>query len=546
MRQSALVRPLHLLAALVAMGIAGCGVRTPLNGAPGTSVSDAGPDRVDGAASCTTSSQCDDGLICNGPEACVGNQCRTGTPLRCDDGIACTIDACTESAGCVSRPDATRCNDGEQCIPSVGCTGSCTSFESNCFDGADDDCDGAVDCADVDCVEVGVCGCLPSERSCFDGRDDDCDGTIDCGDADCVSLGVCECTMQEWACLDGVDNDCDGLFDCSDPNCNAVCNCTGIVTEETGDFCQNNADDDCDGLVDCAEPSCMRSPVCAACSTPFESRCVDQTDDDCDGLLDCADPDCSFNFFCTPSCSPTAPFERQCLDGLDDDCNGLTDCFDPSCTRRPECSACTPFESFEQQCFDGLDGDCDGFPDCADPDCMRSPACGACEPISRTEVRCRDGFDDDCDGLLDCADPDCAGRPFCQDAGGPSVDAGGPSVDAGVDGGLVICLNAESSLALCRNNVDDDCDGLADCADPDCVGPTGECCNGIDDTGEGIIDELACPCRTDPQCGGAGLPQVCYEAVGRCAPSCRIFPSGCGLIGLGPCNVMTGECALPR
>jgi hypothetical protein len=51
------------------------------------------------------------------------------------------------------------------------------------------------------------------------------------------------------------------------------------------------------------------------------------------------------------------------------------------------------------------------------------------------ETNCNDGWDNDCDGLADAADPDCAGKVGEQ----------------------------------CANLVDDDGDGLVDCADPDCA-----------------------------------------------------------------------------
>jgi hypothetical protein len=45
-------------------------------------------------------SGCSDGDRCNGAEACRAGTCMAGTPLACDDGNACTVDACTAQQGC--------------------------------------------------------------------------------------------------------------------------------------------------------------------------------------------------------------------------------------------------------------------------------------------------------------------------------------------------------------------------------------------------------------------------------------------------------------
>jgi len=141
----------------------------------------------------------------------------------------------------------------------------------------------------------------------------------------------------------------------------------------------------------------------------------------------------------TPVCEPTEPTEVSCGDGTDNDCDGLVDADDPDCQ-------CTPGEpTTEITCNDGLDNDCDGLIDASDPDCPTGMACSnyvdkgtcnndpscvwegspkngtcvdapTCTPTSGDEIGlCGDGIDNDCDGVIDCADTaDCGSDPICQ------------------------------------------------------------------------------------------------------------------------------------
>ena len=77
----------------------------------------------------------------------------------------------------------------------------------------------------------------PTEISCGDGADNDCDGLVDCLDPDCEAVtcapgrvcaagncsGACVASeTPEASCGDGADNDCDLNVDCADQDCNGA------------------------------------------------------------------------------------------------------------------------------------------------------------------------------------------------------------------------------------------------------------------------------------------------------------------------------------
>lgn len=124
-------------------------------------------------------------------------------------------------------------------------------------------------------------------------------------------------------------------------------------------------------------------------------------------------------------------------------------------------------------CNDSVDNDCDALTDCDDAaDCNADPACavctdtdndtysvegGACGPVDCNDTDplvnpgaaevCDDTIDNDCDALFDCDDPDCDGDPACNVCIPTADNEKGPR---------------------CTDGLDNDCDGLTDCEDPDC------------------------------------------------------------------------------
>lgn len=99
-------------------------------------------DRVDhdasACAACALDADCDDGAFCNGPERCDQGLCLAGTAPRLDDGIACTVDACDESADQVTHDASacqTVCGDGTQAASEA-----CDDGNAEAGDGCDPTC----------------------------------------------------------------------------------------------------------------------------------------------------------------------------------------------------------------------------------------------------------------------------------------------------------------------------------------------------------------------------------------------------------------------
>jgi cysteine-rich repeat protein len=218
---------------------------------------------------------------------------------------------------------------------------------------------------------------------------------------------------------------------------------------------------------------------------------------------------------CSSSCTIEPPPEI-CENSVDDDGDGLVDCADPDCENDPACSppicgdgALDPGE----ECDDGNDTDGDG--------------CSSSCTIEPTETICDDRIDEDGDGLVDCADPDCENDPFCLCGNG--ILEGNEECDDGNntdgDGCSSSCTLENPQSEVCDNSMDDDSDGMVDCADPDCQDdPYCLCGNGVVDPGESCDDgdgENTDSCPDDPSTGGTCQPAACgdghlYQGVEEC------------------------------
>jgi hypothetical protein len=536
-----------------------------------TPPSDAAVDAVADAPAreCTGNADCDDGLYCNGSETCVDNVCAPGDAPAIDDGIDCTIDTCDEDADRGSNaPDNAACDDGLYCngIESCDLVTGCVSNDAPVLD------DG-VDCTDDTCDEdTDAILHTPDDGACDDGAfcngAELCDSTAGCmaGVApdpdDSIACTVDSCdeatdaivnAPNDGACGDGdacTDDTCTAGVGCSRPFICACMNaadcndgnpctndaCTGgscVYTDNTascddGLYC-NGADMCAGGVCTHAGDPCAGGPMCArtcteatdSCFSPSGTACTGDgnpcTNDVCNAAGACTHPantaPCSDGLYCNgadvcsagacthpgdpcasgaicndtcnePADSCATPAGVACTsDGnvcTDDRCNGSGTCAHPAntapcddglyCNGADVCSggACT---HAGDPCAGGAtcNDSCNESGDhcyapagamCTDDGVVcTADVCdgaGTCAHVAAPESACGNAMDDDCDGMTDCADSDCAG------------DACGPG-GATCMGSTCVCPGG-STESRCTNSADDDCDGAADCADSDCAG----------------------------------------------------------------------------
>ena len=445
-----------------------------------------------------------------------GATCQSGIDCGsgfCVDGVCCE-EACEGACAacnvpgqlgfCQGIPNDDACDSG--CLPSSACLEyrpSETSAGGNCA--ARGVCRSNADCLrfplplGTPCGDGGGCN---GSGACDDGKKllgEVCASADECAEGFCAATasGTQVCCNQ--AC-NGLCEQCSALGTCTEfPESDPAC---AVVTCGTDDVCRNfpasPAAPACASVGVCVgnevcEPVALRPAVecsCAGgtCFLALGASCVE--DDECDSGF------CASGVCCSEAC-----------DGACEQCGG-----DGECTEADGCE-CAPGDTSTCGEQAGARGDCATRTiTCNDSGRWPTQQCG---PQSR-ELCNNDGRDEDCNG-----DPrngcECLNGTF----GSCNFDIGARGVCA--DRGNLLCEGGRwpaeecepRSDEVCRNGLDDDCDGNVDERPPcgvfdpsQCVFPRAECdalrcsrCNGCQDCAD-IVDCVA----RDPSCVTAGDP----------------------------------------
>ena len=302
-----------------------------------------------------TAGACDaDGSVCTGGDACKGGVCLPGALTVCDDGNACTTDACAPLTGCawtdavgVACSDGNGCTQADACAKGVcvaglakactasdacevaGCdaaSGACTLAKAVTGTGCDDGeaCTGNDGCVDGKCLGgKAICPCVVDGDCSDDG--DLCNGTVWC------EPGVLQCKAKPASTVA-----CSGGGPCAPNVCLPKTGTCAAKAAADGTAC------DADGSA------CTVADACAAggCAKGKPLGCDDKnacTVDSCAPATGCgqtavADKSpCAPNFWCIAGlCESNGLCGNNKIDQASEECDdGNPDAGDgcsPACT----------------------------------------------------------------------------------------------------------------------------------------------------------------------------------------------------------------------
>ena len=388
----------------------------------------------DGPSLCPAELDCDDGLACTA-DACdpatgqctwqtmnntclIGGVCRAaGDPHPLDPCRIC--DPTLDSWGWTAFSDGDACDDGDACTEGDTCQlGTCAGVAKDCGDGnacTEDSCDSGA------CSSTAVA----ESAACDDG--DACTDSDECMAGDCSGVAI----------------DCDDGEVCTDDSCDGVDGCMWIDNTaacEDGDLCTSGDT--------CAEGSC---------SAGAPTNCDDGdicSIDVCDALAGCAHVP-TLNACCTGGGLDSCDDNNPCTTAACDEVSG-------ECIHEPNAAACDDDDACTEAdvCADGECGGatitCDDDNPCTDDACNTAQGCFF---VDLDGVPCDDG--------LECSTGDTCTLGSCE--GDTSGCTCTPTFDPDAGKVTVLSIGASGHPG----------DGLDLDGDPATCAPEGDCSGGV-------------------------------------------------------------------
>jgi hypothetical protein len=268
-----------------------------------------------------------------------------------------------------------------------------------------------------------------------------------CGDPGCCSCDVCQfnflCLPKDGGTDGGPDggDPCADPKNCKQPQCVGDPRCHVLGTE----ICNNGIDDNDDGLIDCMDPQCANFPGCKPHT--------------CDAANpDCTDPACADNPKCKDlKCKPTVDF-------------GTLMPMNSSSTKMENTTGTT--DVTVTPCAPGGAGMVVGKFTLAGGKADVNLAFTQGAKEDHVFGLFRAGINQTCGANpVSCYDPKSASmgnHTFPQLDPGEYYVISQPFEPAG-QGPLTVTLSTPSVKEICNNGIDDNGNGLIDCADGDCL-----------------------------------------------------------------------------
>ncbi|MEM1119531.1 MAG: choice-of-anchor W domain-containing protein, partial [Bacteroidota bacterium] len=408
-------------------------------------------------------------------------------------------------------------------------------------------------------------GCGVQPEVCGDNIDNDGDGLTDCEDPDCGAPTIIEATAQNPTNCPDANN---GVIEINATGDNLEYSIDGGSTYQSSNRFENLTAGNYTVYVINKATGCTadlsNSPVNLTAPDCSEI-CDDNIDNDGDGLVDCEDPDCGAPFIVDANAdNPTnCPAANNGVIEIDANGENLAYSIDGGATYQSS----SRFENLSAGVYNVF---------------VINTATGCTDDLSTSLVEldapdcteiCNDGIDNDGDGTIDCEDGDC-GRPVINSVQPsnttcPSLDNGQIMISATGDNleysistpanyqasstftGLVagsytisvrstthncevtfdtevVIANPESCAEVCDNGIDDDGDGDIDNCDGDCnpyanpfdgcitVNSTGD--EGDANPGDGKCLTVNCDCTLraaiEEANAFAGKDTICFDIPG--------------------------------